>query len=457
MELNGAIPGDAPALVEVEITPSGGAAAPIWALIGWSPRPGAYNQCWNGAFENVDLGVGGWTRFAVTNINALATSITRITTAAKYGFCSMQIVAPATADAGANFRIFRRFKKGVTYTAEAWIHSAAGVTNTYIRLGNGAANDKASSGNTALSPTWQRITVTWVPTADRDDAYVAVNIAAATGTTYEIDGVMVYEGTTAPTSPNQSEGRGGYPPVGILEGEAGTGVPIGNANFRSGFGTPTTLPQYVIDPALLVPDDYTQSEVAIEVWGRFEIVSTDWPVMKIYTLPLGGGVAQYTEEFGSAGTTMTLPSAGTVRRFVRLGTLRFATHLGLYKIVVAGASPTPDLDYLLLVPSRSRALSPSRKANDPTFPTFVSSTAELTKRIRSDLSATVQEPNVPETPTSGLGGSLLEFPPGDVDTVVKLSSLVPDDPTSNTTDEQLAHSATVHFRVTPRWHLGRSS
>lgn len=37
--LGGPIPGDLPALTDLEITPSGGAAAPIHALIGWAPRP----------------------------------------------------------------------------------------------------------------------------------------------------------------------------------------------------------------------------------------------------------------------------------------------------------------------------------------------------------------------------------------------------------------------------------
>jgi hypothetical protein len=97
--------------------------------------------------------------------------------------------------------------------------------------------------------------------------------------------------------------------------------------------------------------------------------------------------------------------------------------------------------------------------NDATFPAFVGYTTEVTKRIRADLSGTVAEPlgGTNEAASSGLGGSLLEFPTGDVETVVKLSSLVPDDPTSNTTDEQLAHSATVHLKITPRWHLARSS
>jgi hypothetical protein len=462
------VPGDAPALVEVEITPSGGAAAPIWAAIGWWPRPSVFNQCWNGDFESAVLAVEGWSVAAVTNISGAATSIFRVAVAAKYGGYCGQIVCPATADTGASFRIFRRFKKGVTYTAEAWIHSAAGVTNTYIRLGNGAANDKASSGNIALSTAWQRITVTWTPSADRDDAHVAVNIAAATGTTFEIDGVMVYEGTVAPASANQSEGRGGFPPVGVIEAENGCGTGTGatlvaSANYRSGFGASIgggLSLRLLVDPALLVPDDYTQSEIAIEVWARVNLPVTPVTLLT-YAKPLSAAALPkvYTDEFGSAGKPLTPPSSGTALRFVRAGTLRLSAGAGRYQIFMNTGATSVDLDYLLLLPANQRALSPSGKANDATFPIFIPDTSELTKRIRSDLSGTIKDAagGVGEVDTSGLGGFLLEFPPGDIDTVVKLSSLVPDDPTSNTTTEQLAHSATVHFAVTPRWRLGRSS
>lgn len=37
--LGGSVPGDAPALVDVHVTPSGGAAPPVWALVGWTERP----------------------------------------------------------------------------------------------------------------------------------------------------------------------------------------------------------------------------------------------------------------------------------------------------------------------------------------------------------------------------------------------------------------------------------
>jgi hypothetical protein len=466
MELRGPIYGDAPSLCDVEITPAGGSAAPIWASFSWWRRHGGWNRCWNGDFENDSLLSDVWSVASVANINSgAATSFTSVGSG-KFGAKCGNIICPASSDRGASFRMFSRFKKGVTYTAEAWIRSVAATTNTYIRLGNAAANDKASSANVALSSTWQRISVTWTPTADYDDAHVAINIAAATSTNFYIDGVMVYAGTTAPTAVSQSEGRGGFPPLGILEAENLLDAPtalVASANYRSGFAAsldlaPHGILRIVIDPSLLVPDDQSDQEIAIEVWARVEIASTDTiTALIVSAYPLSSDVglpATYTDEFGSAGTTLVPPSSGTVRRFVRGGTLRLKTNARYFFGV---EYLQPKLDYFVLFPANARALSPSAKKNDAKFPKFSPTTTEVTRLIRSDLTGTFNEVNQPVVPGPGLGGSLIELPVADVDFGVKLSSLVPNDPTSNTTTEQLAHSATVHFKITPRWRLGRSS
>ena len=55
---------------------------------------------------------------------------------------------------------------------------------------------------------------------------------------------------------------------------------------------------------------------------------------------------------------------------------------------------------------------------------------------------------------SGLGGSLIEIPAGTTEFFVKLSSLVPDDPTPDTTSEQLSHTGvTGAFEITPRYWI----
>jgi hypothetical protein len=547
-------------------------------MVGWWPRAGAYNYVQNGDFENALLAaLTPWSVAGATAMNNFSTSITRITTASKFGQCSGRIVSPGgQASEGVNYRIFRRFKKGITYTAEAWVHSAAQVTNISMKMGNGAASDTASGSGVALSTAWQRITVTWTPTADRDDAHVALILGSITATTFEIDGVMVYEGTVAPTSPNQTEGRGGFPPFGVIEAEnlvggtlsneqqlvvygagdgttpaftltysaqttasidltglsnaaaaalvvtrlealsniavgdvaviadtannpksfivtfqgalantnvaqmTGSGIVVvttlvqgglnptlADANYRSGWsaipgsagsGLPY-IARVVIDPALLVPDDYTQNEIAIEVWGRQTtlpqaqaIKMAAWPITATAVAP-----AVTTEEYGTAGKTTIPSSSGTPLRFMRLGTLRLRTDMGRYLLTWESPTGGAQLDYFVLVPSNWRALGPTAKPLDANYPAFVPATSEITKRIRPDLSATIKEPasGTPEVNAPGLGGSLLEMLPGNNDVVVKLSNLVPDDPTVGTSAEQLAHSATVHFKITPRWRLGR--
>jgi hypothetical protein len=121
-----------------------------------------------------------------------------------------------------------------------------------------------------------------------------------------------------------------------------------------------------------------------------------------------------------------------------------------------GSTGTFGVDYLTPVLARSRALSPTAKVLDTTYPRFVVSTGETQKRVRADLSALVAQPPNAALRDHGLGGSLIEPPAGTVDWLVKLSSLAPDDPTVDSTTEQLNHSATVQLDVTPRSFLMRA-
>lgn len=470
--LNAPIPGDAPALVDAYITPTGGSAAPIWALLGWWSPPAVFNMVQNGDFELSTLAANGWSVASVTNINAgAATSVTRTVNSALFGSAVGRVVTPATADTGVSYRIFRKFKRGVTYTFDVWVRAPSGsTTNVYARFGNGPNNDKATSGNTALSATPQKLTIAWTPTADRDDAHIAVNVAAATGTTFDIDGVTVYEGTTPPATINHLEGRGGFPPFGIIEGEnnvAGTSI-ANSGNYRSSFAASSTgnnlVASVIVDPTLAVPDDYGQGDIAVEVWARIEMPSTLGPVTgNAYASALSASTLPrlYTDEFGAAGRAVGVPSSGTQFRLLRMGVVRLPTNLGRWQVSVdftrASGSGTWTVDYIVLVPANARALSPTGKVNDATYPDFAPVTTELTRRIRSDLTGTLREPTGSEYLAPGLGGSLLELPPGNFEALAKLSSLVPDDPTVDATSEQLAHTATLHFAITPRWRLGRSS
>ena len=480
--LAGSLPGDAPAVADAVITPSGGSAAPAWAWLAWTERPQTWNRCWNGDFEE---DTNGWSVAAVTGVTGAATSITRVTTAAKvkYGTAAGDIQTPATANTGASFAMYGRFRKGVTYTAELWAYSAAATTNTRIRLGvNG---DIASETPAALSSTLTRRTVAWTPAADVNVAYVAFEVTAATSTLMAIDGVMVYEGTTAPALASQSEGRGASPPFGLIDaiacdtGDLTTWAAVTDANYRSGSGirrstsgAETPSATWFVDPHTLTPDDFTRGDLDVEVFARIEVASTVvTPRLTLSTTPEAGttfGPQRYTAEYGSAGKLVKLPSSGTQFRVVRLGTLTFLADrqrparwkLKLAASYAAGSTGSFGVDYLILAPARARACGPTGKALDATYPKFTKSTGETRRTIRSDLSGRTGNPASPslhDHPDAGLGGSLLELPAGQADVAVKLSSLVPDDPSSDTTTEQLSHTATVHLAIVPRYHLARAS
>lgn len=562
IRLGGLIPGDAPALCDLTVTPSGGSAAPVAALMGWWPTVGPWNMVANGDFED---DTDGWVVTAVSGVTGAATSRSRITTAArvKYGAAALEIITPATANTGASTLIRRRFKKGRRYLAILWASAASATTNTRVRLG--VSGDIASETAAALSTTPTLRTVAWTPAADADGAYLAFEVTAATATTMAIDGAMVcepvettlsaaissgtattctvtvlperqpdtpflclidseivvvsaidedtntwtigrgIEGTTAathssgaavfilPELAHHREGKGAQPACGLIEAESAdssnlytfavaTSVTsrIGSHLQVTGLsGAGSASADWLVDPHLLVPDDYTQGELAVEVWARVGQNATNLVTPRVIlaaapeTATVSAGVfsssygaVRYSDEHGSAGRTITRPSAGQVWRWVRCGTIRLVVDREQpqrwrlqtrFTWQTGTASGELYLDYLVLVPASARALSPSLKALDSSYPRFVTSTSETMKTVAADLSGVAQRVGFAAYPDHGLGGSLLELPEPYAESVVKLSSVAPDDPTSDTSNEQLAHSATVHYSITPRVALARGA
>ena len=269
-------------------------------------------------------------------------------------------------------------------------------------------------------------------------------------------------------------------PFGIIEAESGGNLSgwasTANANSRGGtmlkdaaaLSSDVYQASYEVDPSLMVADAFTQ-EVAIEVFARVMMDSTIvTPSLTLSVRPADGlnyGAARYTDEWGSAGKLLTPPATGTEKfRRVRLGTIRMLVDplrprkwlLWLEGEVGAGTSGAWGVDYLEPCPATARCCGPTSKANDSSYPKFIASTAETSKTIRRDLTAVVSKPPAFGHPDHGLGGQLLELPPGEAELLVALSSLVPDDPTEDATTEQLAYSATVHASVVPRWQFFRS-
>ncbi len=475
------IPGDAPALCDLLVTPSGGSSAPIWAAIGFSDRPLPANLVTNGDFE---ANVSGWQVAAVTGVQANAgTSISRDTTAGrqKYGTASAQIVTPASSGAGAAFPIYRRFRRGQTYTATIYALAPSSTTQMVLKLGvNG---DVATSTATALTSSLQQWTVTWTPSADREVAYLSFQTNAATATTCNIDAAVVYDGSSAPSFGRHAEGAGAPAPFDILAAAGDdptdrttwTVSATGSARLgamlldSSATGAKTYTASWWVDPGLLLPDDYTMGEIDIEVWAVMQLDAGNVsPKAVLSARPEQGtafGAERFTGEYGTTGKLLTKPSSSTARRPVRLGTITLPVDaarparwkLYLAASIAAGSTGTFGLDHLIAIPVRGRAAQITAKAGDGNYPKFVSSTAETSKRITSDLRGYVAKPGTPEVADHGLGQALLELPAPDADLLVKLSSVVPDDPTSDTSTEQLAHAATVHAALTPRWSMFRGT
>jgi len=196
VRLGGAFPGDVPALVDATITPkSSPPGPPIWGLVGWLERPLIANLCWNGDLESDVIGATPWTSGVITGVIGACTPL-RITTAArvKYGLTALQITTAATTDTGSAFLIPGRFKRGRTYAALCWASAASATTSSRIKLG---VNTDIATGTAAnLSTTPKVYSVVWTPTGDRDGAYVAFGINAATATVMAIDGIVVVESPT---------------------------------------------------------------------------------------------------------------------------------------------------------------------------------------------------------------------------------------------------------------------
>jgi hypothetical protein len=278
------IPGTAPALVDVTITQSGGAAAPVFALLGWTPRPATP--------------VAGFAPFSVNPAAGTGTGVTAFTN--------------------------------------------------------------------------------WVSTAD------------ATG----LSGTVLKDATVS--------------------------------------GIETYTATWLIDPSAMVMDDYSASELTLEVWVR-TIMSNGTVVTPTAVLSarspdgLSFGAERFTNEWGSTG--VVLPAVG-LYEISRLGTITVPADpvsrrtVQLWLTLTTGASSTGVIicDYIIVLPARSRALSPTGKHFDATYPAFFASTSQTAKTIRSDLSGMVASPPNPPMMDHGLGGSLIEPPPGAVDWLLKLGS-----------------------------------
>lgn len=271
-------------------------------------------------------------------------------------------------------------------------------------------------------------------------------------------------------------------PLGLIEAEtsvsnSGWTVIGTDANYRgsnglrvTASGAGTSKAAFSIDPSILPADDFADDELDIEVWARVEMASTlVSPRLAVSVLPDAGlsyGAQSYSAEFGSLGRLVTVPQSGTRFRMTRLGVITVPVDPSQpvkWRIQIdgawdAGSSGSFGLDYLMCVPARARACSKSGVPFDANYTFFIRDALDISKTIRSDLSGLAGAGAGNKGRDAGLGGSLIELPPGDVDMLIKLSSYVPDSPVATTYSETLSYpSVTGSVVVWPRVFLAKGT
>lgn len=209
----------------------------------------------------------------------------------------------------------------------------------------------------------------------------------------------------------------------------------------------------------------TSATIDIEIWAR--VASNPGTVSPKITASMQSGVGAsiYTREWGLAGRPITVPTVNNYR-LTRVGTITIPTQsvasnwtLTIGMSWAAGSTGTIGLDCLMLVPADQRAVSPSGEALDAYYPRFLQNTSNsarvISKTIKTDLSGSVKlDGNI--APDPGLGGSLLEFPAGNVDMAVLLSEM-PADSGADALFMSSNFNCWLDFKITPRYFVVKGS
>jgi hypothetical protein len=465
--------------------------AHAFGLLGWARKPvDVFNWVWNGGFE-YPFGSAGWSTASNYGHNA-ATSVAN-TGQALYGAAGGRVVTPGSASfEGVSFTIYRRFERGRPYTFSFWARSNTGAAQTItLRIGTATTNE-GLGGAVSLpsSGAWVQASVVWYPTAEVEQAWASVLTNGTNAYTFDLDGVQVFEGTVAPTVQTQTQGRGGYPPVGRLNaasaysftnwGIAADAATISgySAQFTTGAGGFSLGAQWIIDPGLVWTDEYQQAAIDLEVWARVNLSTNHSAVTcQVYAFPLMATATPiafvYTREYGAGYKSVTnIPTVSQAFRLIRAGTIplpagaagaqRNLWALGFSLLGTSSAPASCNLDHLLLIPARARCLSPSGANKASGYPKFIAPTSGITTRlVKSDLtgfwgSQGVSSAQIDLAATHGLGGSPIELPIEDHYVIPRVYANVPDGEQGTDADFSVANYAiSTHFALTPRWAHAR--
>lgn len=254
-----------------------------------------------------------------------------------------------------------------------------------------------------------------------------------------------------------------------------------DANTRSGAKVTTTTAitsqawYFLIDPATILPLEFEQDRVLLEVWGRFAY-DPNIPGLRI-SLATGGedpaSIAAFDLETGTAGLSHSAGSA--VFRYSRLGLLALRYQDGPNRrrqsiIVTASWTSTGfafSLDYLQLVRPGRRVMLPTGQDSTVKYPALMAAASkQITRRIYPDLTseATLVDTQLGEHQLAGggamqggwIGGQAIVLPTPNADLSVKASTQIPNQPTAPTTSELYhAQQLAVAVNIIPRFRTIR--
>jgi hypothetical protein len=267
----------------------------------------------------------------------------------------------------------------------------------------------------------------------------------------------------------------------FLEGESATEyvnmTVAADASYRGGQGaevsvlssggmsTPGRL-RWLLDLSTLGADDYALREVDIEVWARLRmqdtitspasLVVSAWQLGDLASVV---GAQRYPAERESEPKLITQPGPGLEFLDARVGTITLPLDAGSYQVgadLYGLGSGALGIDYLMLAPIRRRVALPTGVDDlRSSYPSFINTTDERTKVVRSDGSCLLADPpNAAQGDRSGFDG-LLEVPTGEIDLVAYVAGRAPDN--TNGGNLQTSHTATVHAAITPRYYLMRGA
>jgi hypothetical protein len=164
----------------------------------------------NPSFE---VDTSGWSVAAIAGLIAAGTSIAKVVdNAPSAGSAAGEAVLQATLNAGVAYAIPHTFRAGVAYQVEIYLKSVSGSTSIEAGIGSSAAPTDRAISSGAITGSWAAKSLTWTPTADRDDVVVFVRTGAASAATVRIDRVQVNPGSLngyleAPTKGQLAPGR----------------------------------------------------------------------------------------------------------------------------------------------------------------------------------------------------------------------------------------------------------